>query len=95
MVRFLQRIFGLTCQHVNGDKPYEKAGTFLALVLAAGRVGSGRKVITPTRECVSTGAAGAQTRRSLGHHLLHWMILGPELSFIGQTKFLPMLFEFE
>ena len=41
MVRFLQRIFGLTCQHVNGDKPYEKAGTFLALVLAAGRVGSG------------------------------------------------------
>ena len=23
------------------------------------------------RECVSTGAAGAQTRRSLGHHLLH------------------------
>ena len=41
MVRFLQRIFGLTCQHVKGDKTYKKAGTFLALVLAAGRVGSG------------------------------------------------------
>jgi hypothetical protein len=27
------------------------------------------------RECVSTGAAGAQTRRSLGHHLLHRLIL--------------------
>ena len=27
------------------------------------------------RECVSTGAAGAQTRRSLGHHLLHPLIL--------------------
>ena len=23
------------------------------------------------RECISKGAAGAQTRRSLGHHLLH------------------------
>ena len=23
------------------------------------------------RKCVSTGAAGAQIRRSLGHHLLH------------------------
>ena len=28
-----------------------------------------------TRECISTGAAGAQTRRSLGHHLLHPLIL--------------------
>ena len=27
------------------------------------------------RECVSAGAAGAQTRRSLGHHLLHPLIL--------------------
>ena len=27
------------------------------------------------RECVSTGAAGAQTLRSLGHHLLHPLIL--------------------
>ena len=26
-------------------------------------------------ECVSTGAAGAQTHRSLGHHLLHLLIL--------------------
>ena len=34
------------------------------------------KVIHNTRECVSTGAAGAQTRRSLGHHLLHPLILG-------------------
>ena len=28
-----------------------------------------------TRECVSMGAAGAQTRRSLGNHLLHPLIL--------------------
>ena len=27
------------------------------------------------RECVRTGAAGAHTRRSLGHHLLHPQIL--------------------
>ena len=27
------------------------------------------------RECVSMGAADAQTRRSLGHHLLHSQIL--------------------
>ena len=27
------------------------------------------------RECVSKGAAGAQTRRSLGHHLLRLLIL--------------------
>ena len=27
------------------------------------------------RECVSTDAAGARTRRSLGHHLLHPLIL--------------------
>ena len=27
------------------------------------------------RECVSTDAAGAHTRRSLGHHLLHPLIL--------------------
>ena len=28
-----------------------------------------------TRECVSKGAAGARTRRSLEHHLLHPLIL--------------------
>ena len=28
-----------------------------------------------TRKCVSAGAAGVQTRRSLGHHLLHPLIL--------------------
>ena len=28
-----------------------------------------------SRECVSTGAAGARTRRSLGHHLLNPLIL--------------------
>ena len=33
--------------------------------------GSFQKVF---RECVSTGAAGARTRRSLGHHLLHPLI---------------------
>ena len=33
------------------------------------------KKIILARECVSTGAAGAQTRRSLGHHLLHPLIL--------------------
>ena len=27
------------------------------------------------RECVSTGAAGAQNRRSLGHQLLHPLIM--------------------
>ena len=27
------------------------------------------------RECVSVGAAGARTRRSLGYHLLHPLIL--------------------
>ena len=27
------------------------------------------------RECVSTGAVGAQTRRYLGHHLSHPLIL--------------------
>ena len=31
--------------------------------------------MTYVRECVSTGAAGAQTRRSSGHHLLHPLIL--------------------
>ena len=31
--------------------------------------------ITKCRECISTGAAGEQTRRSLGHHLLHPLIL--------------------
>ena len=31
--------------------------------------------IINVRECVSMGAAGAQTRRSLGHHLLHPLIL--------------------
>ena len=30
---------------------------------------------TCTRECVSTGTVGARTHRSLGHHLLHLLIL--------------------
>ena len=30
---------------------------------------------TSIRECVRVGAVGAQTRRSLGHHLLHPLIL--------------------
>ena len=33
------------------------------------------------RECVSTGAVGEQTCRSLGHHLLHPMILRPRALF--------------
>ena len=33
--------------------------------------------IINVRECVSMGAAGAQTRRSLGHHLLHQLIQIP------------------
>jgi hypothetical protein len=33
------------------------------------------KFFLTCRECVSTGAAGARTRRSLGHHLLHPLIL--------------------
>ena len=41
---------------------------------------TGDKKTSPTnkatpRECVRAGAAGAQTRRSLGHHLLHPLIL--------------------
>ena len=32
-----------------------------------------------TRECVSKGAAGARTRRSLGHHLSHPLILSTPL----------------
>ena len=32
-------------------------------------------VATARREFVSTDAAGARTRRSLGHHLLHPLIL--------------------
>ena len=32
-------------------------------------------VIDTCRECVSMGAAGAQIRRSVGHHLLHPQIL--------------------
>ena len=35
----------------------------------------GDKHTTLHRECVSMGAAGARTRRSLGHHLLHSLIL--------------------
>jgi hypothetical protein len=31
--------------------------------------------VDPYRECINTGAAGAQTRRSLRHHLLHPQIL--------------------
>ena len=34
-----------------------------------------------SRECVSTGLAGARTRRSLGHHLLHPLILRPRALF--------------
>ena len=33
------------------------------------------EAILNTRECVRAGAAGAQTRRSLGHYLLHPLIL--------------------
>ena len=45
------------------------------------------------RECVSTGAAGARTRRSLEHHLLHPLILRPRALFYRtdgtrRTKFL-------
>ena len=38
------------------------------------KVLNGTKLIVCS-ECVSTGAAGAQTRRSLGHHHLHPLIL--------------------
>ncbi len=31
--------------------------------------------VSKSRECVRTGAAGARTRRFLGHHLLHPLIL--------------------
>ena len=31
--------------------------------------------LKPDKECVSMGPAGARTRRSLGHHLLHSQIL--------------------
>ena len=31
--------------------------------------------LTWYRECVSAGAAGARTHRSLGHHILHPLIL--------------------
>ena len=34
-------------------------------------------VISTCRECVRAGAAGARTRRTLGHHLLHPLILKP------------------
>ena len=34
-----------------------------------------RGVVLNDRKCVSMGAAGARTRRSLGHHLLHPLIL--------------------
>ena len=34
-------------------------------------LGGVKTMIDPNRECVRTGAAGAQTRRSLGHHLWH------------------------
>ena len=43
-----------------------------AAVEGYGNTGCG---VSEFRECVSTGAAGAQTRRSLGHHLLHPLIL--------------------
>ena len=33
------------------------------------------KIVLHLRECVSTGAAGARTRRSFGHHLLHPLFL--------------------
>ena len=32
-------------------------------------------LVSHCRECISMVAAGAQTRRSLGHHLLHPLIL--------------------
>ena len=48
---------------------------------------------TPGRVCVSTGAVGAQTRRSLGHPPLHPQILRPRAFFyrtdyICKSKFL-------
>ena len=39
------------------------------------------KITLRSRECVSMGAAGTQTRRSLGHHLLHQLILRPRALF--------------
>ena len=49
------------------------------------------KMVLLYRECVSTGAAGAQTRRSLGHHLLQPQILRPRALFYRtdcRSKFL-------
>ena len=45
------------------------------------------------RECVRAGAAGSRTRRSLGHHLLHPLILRPRALFYStdctrRSKFL-------
>ena len=44
-------------------------------------LGIGINIYPWYRECVSTGAAGAQTCRSLGHHLLHPQILRPRALF--------------
>ena len=38
-------------------------------------VGFQTMVILDPRECIRAGAAGARTHRSLGHHLLHPLIL--------------------
>ena len=43
-------------------------------------------LLSKFRECVSTGAAGAQTRKSLGHHLLHLLILRLLASILEKLK---------
>ena len=40
-----------------------------------GVIGVKKSGVEKYRECVRAGAAGARTRRSLGHHLLHPLIL--------------------
>ena len=51
------------------------------------------RTIYQIRECVRAGAAGSRTRRYLGHHLLHPLILRPRALFYRtdctrRTKFL-------
>ena len=41
------------------------------------------------RECLSTGAVGSRTRRSLGHHFLHTQILRPNDYWHPQSRALP------
>jgi hypothetical protein len=61
-----------TFQH--NSKHYTYAGGVEALVVR-GYITAGQIQFHLFRECVSTGAAGARTRRSLGHHHLHPLIL--------------------